>query len=121
MARVLVVALSAVALSCGPVHRKEDSGVASGGQLLAEIRDAVPSRESAMYATVTVLFHNPTERSVRVRHYRITWPGGTFESDPKNLDIAASGTREWSVRVTPVSGDLDHLLSNPSGAVVEVN
>jgi hypothetical protein len=95
-------------------------GLSNGRQLSAEVREAVLSRESAMYVILTLQFHNRGDRTVHIRCYRITWSGGHFESSPKDLEVPGSSTREWIVRVTPASGDLDSLLVNPSGAVVDV-
>jgi len=84
--------------------------------VVGTIRQVLPSAESAFYVTVTVAIENRTPRPVSVIRYRIEWPGGQKVGPDRTLELGASESRDWNVRVNPDSGNLNALLEQPSAA-----
>jgi hypothetical protein len=118
--RLFALAVGALAGCSGCHQPAKSSGGAPAEDVTAVIREAGPSRESIMYATVVVVFSNHAARPLRVVRYEITWPSGKFDGTGPEQPIDAGGTRTWTVRIMPDKGDLDSLLANPTKAQVSV-
>ena len=86
----------------------------------AEVVGVTPSLESVDYASAVLIFRNGGPAAVRVRRYRVVWDGGSFTGSPRDLVLAAGGTREWRVRIDHSHGNVDRLLRGTSPACVDV-
>lgn len=84
------------------------------------VRQVLPSTESALYVTAVIAVQNHAPRPVAVTRYRLEWPGGQHVGPSKPLELAASESRDWRVRVSPESGNLTALLENPGTARVVI-
>lgn len=82
------------------------------------IRQVLPSAESVFYVTVVIAMQNHTLQPVSVNSYALEWPDGKHIGPAQPLELAASESRDWRVRVTPDSGDITTLLEHPEMARV---
>ena len=84
------------------------------------VRQVLPSTESAFYVTVVIAVQNHASRPVAVTRYRLDWPGGQHVGPTRPLELTASESRDWRVRVGPERGDLTALLKDPGTAHVVI-
>jgi len=94
--------------------------MSDGRQIHGQVLRVVPSAESAFYVTAVMRFTNHTPDIAQVQAYRLVWLGGAVEVQPKELQLPPDGTREWSIRLTPVQGEIAALMDKPSTARIEV-
>jgi len=92
---------------------------AKTGLVEMELSRVAPSAESVYYVLASIAVHNRLSRAAVVRRYQITWPGGRFEAQPRQLTVPPQSTRPWRARIDPSCGDLRALLDRPSGARIE--
>ena len=76
--------------------------------------------ESAPAALVKLRFCNPSAQALEVRAYRLTWPGGTFAAEPRDLRVPPGQDAERTVRVEGRHGDVAALLARTAEARVEI-
>jgi len=88
----------------------------SAPPVTGSVRQVLPSAESAYYVMVVIAVQNHTSRPVSVTRFRLEWPGGSYVGPTQPLELAASGARDWRVRINPNSGDLEALLKDPGAA-----
>lgn len=76
--------------------------------------------ESVPAAVATVAFRNDSANAADIQSYRLTWPGGTFSAEPKDLRIPPHSQIERTARVDPRAGDIAALIDRPHQVTIEL-
>lgn len=106
-----------VSVESGPFGGAPNSAP-QGPPPTAKVLEATPSKESALYLHVAVLFDNPSSRACRIHGYVLTWPGGKKTIALDGFSVPSHEQKKRSVKVHPDDGDLSTLT--PEKASVEV-
>jgi hypothetical protein len=86
----------------------------------ADIVRVLPARESPLYATIEIRLQNDGAQPCSVRRYRVHWPGGEADFEPRNLVVPPHATVMRTVRIMPVAGDVGRLLREPASGSVHI-
>lgn len=95
------------------------TSAAQGPPPTAKVIAATPSKESAMYLHVEILFDNPATRACQIDGYVLTWPGGKKTISLDGFSVPSHEQKKRSVKVHPDDGDLKSLT--PSDAAVSLS
>jgi hypothetical protein len=115
LALVLVFALVVILL----VRKRTQKDLNMDNKVYGELMEISVSPESSFFVTAVILFSNDSDRTVKVTWYQIYWDGGSVETKPQELVLAANSKTERKIRVTPDKGDLN-ALSRRKGVKVKV-
>jgi hypothetical protein len=112
--RALIAALSLGLLAC------QADRTAMSCEMNARVERVIPSLESALYAVVELSLANAGPSACRVLRFKVVWPGGEAQYDPKDLVVGPGQTAQRRIQVGPDRGDVPALLAARNAVRVEI-
>jgi hypothetical protein len=97
------------------------SSPAQGPPPTAKVIGTAPSKESALYLHVEVLFDNQSSRACRIDGYVLTWPGGKKVISIENFSVPSKEQKKRSVKVHSDDGDLSTLTADKASIALKTD
>ncbi len=108
------------AVSQGPFGGSASSA-AQGPPPTAKVIGTAPSKESALYLHVEMLFDNPSSRACRIDGYVLTWPGGKKVISIEGFSVPSREQKKRSVKVHSDDGDLSTLTADKASIALKTD
>ena len=89
-------------------------------EVTARVERVAPSLESPLYAVVELSLANAGPAPCRVLRFRLVWPGGEAQYDPKDFAVAPGQRATRKVQIGPDRADVPALLAARGAVRVEI-